>query len=308
MNFEGKRAVSVTARHGGAVKELRAGKEIALCAGAFQSPHLLMLSGVGPAAHLAEHGIDLVADLPGVGENLQDHLDITLGYKSHDHRMLGLSVGNVKYLIQQIFHYRKHRQGLLASPFAEIGAFYKSAPHIEHADIQLNFVVGVVDSHARKIHAGSGYSCHACLLRPRSRGRVYLGSKKPSAYPLIDPMYLSDPEDLEDIVRGAKRMRQILKSKPLSDFIKKELWISENPSDDEWRELIRARAETIYHPVGTCKMGVDDLAVVDPELRVHGVDGLRVVDASVMPNLISGNTNAPTIMIAERAAEFMASA
>ncbi|MEO0342048.1 MAG: GMC family oxidoreductase N-terminal domain-containing protein [Pseudomonadota bacterium] len=308
VNFEGKRAFSVTVQHGRSVKELRANKEIAVCAGAFQSPHLLMLSGVGPAAHLAEHGIDLVADLTGVGENLQDHLDITLGYKSHDHRMLGLSLGNIRYLVQQILLYRKNRQGLLASPFAEMGAFYKSSPNVEQADMQLHFVVGIVDNHARKLHSGSGYSCHACLLRPRSRGRVSLASSNPKAYPLIDPMYLSAPDDLEDLVRGAKRMHEIMKTKPLSGFIKKELWISENPSDDEWRDLIRARAETIYHPVGTCKMGVDDLAVVDSKLRVHGVEGLRVVDASVMPNQVSGNTNAPTIMIAERAAEFIKAA
>ncbi|MEM9715575.1 MAG: GMC family oxidoreductase N-terminal domain-containing protein, partial [Pseudomonadota bacterium] len=308
INFDQGVARSVLCKVNGSQKTITAHREIILCAGAFQSPHLLLLSGIGPADHLREHSIDVVHDLPGVGANLQDHLDVTLGYKSPDSRMLGLGLGNLRHMVDEIAKWRRSKRGMLSTPAAEIGAFFKSSPDLDRADIQLHFVIGIVDSHARKLHRGSGFSCHACLLRPGSRGTVTLASSNPEVAPLIDPNYLSDPSDMTKMIQGAKRMREILHAPEMRDFISKELWIKPNPSDADWEAFVRDRAETIYHPVGTCKMGVDHSAVVSPELKVHGVEGLRVVDASVMPQIISGNTNAPTIMIAERAAEFIKNA
>jgi choline dehydrogenase-like flavoprotein len=162
-----------------------------------------------------------------------------------------------------------------------------------------------VDDHLRKIHIGAGFSCHVCALRPYSRGTVKLKSANPKDAPAIDPNYLSDPRDLDIMIKGAKMVDQILKSPSLAPYRKKEVYTGDVKSDADWERHIRARADTIYHPVGTCKMGTDTMSVVDAKLRVHGLEGLRVVDASVMPTLIGGNTNAPTIMIAERAADFI---
>ena len=195
---------------------------------------------------------------------------------------------------------------MLASPFAEGAAFLKTEPGLDRPDIQLHFVVAIVDDHARKLHLGHGFSCHVCVLRPHSRGHVGLQSADPLAAPAIDPQYLSDPRDLAATIKGAKLMREILQAPPLAPYRHKELHgTRDGMSDADWERHIRARADTIYHPVGTCKMGVDDMSVVNPELKVRGVEGLRVVDASVMPTLIGGNTNAPTIMIAEKAADMI---
>lgn len=167
-------------------------------------------------------------------------------------------------------------------------------------------MIGIVDDHARKLHLGYGFSCHVCTLRPHSRGRVFLQGPDPLAAPGIDPRYLSDPRDLDSAIRGAKMTRQILQAPALQRYRHRELFgTRDGLSDAEWESLIRARADTIYHPVGTCRMGRDAMAVVDPQLRLRGIAGLRVVDASVMPRLIGGNTNAPTIMIAERAADMI---
>ena len=164
----------------------------------------------------------------------------------------------------------------------------------------------MVDDHARKLHLGYGYSCHICVLRPASRGSVTLASADPMAAPTIDPNFLAQDSDLTTLIKGAKMAREIMKTPPLAAYEHKELFgVRDGMTDADWANVIRARADTIYHPVGTCKMGVDDSAVVDPRLRVHGVQGLRVVDASVMPSVTSGNTNAPTIMIAERAADLI---
>ena len=195
---------------------------------------------------------------------------------------------------------------MISTPFAEGAAFLKTDPSLDRPDIQLHFVISVVDNHARRLHAGYGYSCHVCVLRPHSRGEVILQSADPLADPGIDPKFLSDERDLNLTIKGARMSREILKTEPLASYRKRELFgVRDNMTDAEWKEHIRARADTIYHPVGTCKMGMDDMAVVDPALKVHGLDGLRVVDASVMPTLIGGNTNAPTIMIAEKCADMI---
>lgn len=303
--FDGKRAIGVAYRQGGQDKQVMARSEVLLCGGAFNSPQLLQLSGVGRSQDIEPHGIDLVHELPGVGQNLQDHLDFTLAYKSRDRDNFGISLPGSLSLLKHIGNWRKTGRGMIATPFAEGAAFLKTDSSLERADVQLHFVISIVDDHARKLHMGHGFSCHVCVLRPKSRGSVGLTSADPMAAPRIDPQFLSDPEDLATLIKGTRKTRQIMQTAPLASYIHKELFIEEEPDDAALEQHIRARADTIYHPVGTCKMGQDDMAVVDPELKVRGMEGLRVVDASVMPRLIGGNTNAPTIMIAERAADLI---
>ncbi|MDE4099303.1 GMC family oxidoreductase [Phaeobacter gallaeciensis] len=303
--FQGKRATGVAYRKGGQDLTVNAGREVILCGGAFNSPQLLQLSGVGRAEDITPHGIGMVHELPGVGQNLQDHLDFTLAYKSKDRDNFGISLPGSVNLLKHINDWRKTGKGMLATPFAEGAAFLKTDPTLERADVQLHFVISIVDDHARKLHLGHGFSCHICVLRPKSRGSVGLTSGDPMAPPRIDPQFLSDPEDLTTLIRGVRKTRQIMQTPPLQGYIHKELFIEGEPDDAALEQHIRARSDTIYHPVGTCRMGQDEMAVVDPELKVRGMEGLRVVDASVMPRLIGGNTNAPTIMIAEKAADLI---
>lgn len=303
--FEGKRAVGVQYLQHQQSHEVKAAREVILCGGAFNSPQLLQLSGVGREEDIRPHGIEMRHHLPGVGQNLQDHLDFTLAYKSRDRDNFGISLPGSVSLLGHILNWRKTGTGMIATPFAEGAAFFKTDPAGDRADVQLHFVISIVDDHARKLHLGHGFSCHVCVLRPKSRGSVTLESSDPMAAPRIDPGFLSDPEDLDVLMKGVRKTRQIMAAEPLARYIHKELFIEGEPDDAALEQHIRNRADTIYHPVGTCKMGIDDMAVVDPQLRVHGLDGLRVVDASVMPRLVGGNTNAPTIMIAEKAADMI---
>ena len=279
-------------------------REIILC-GVFNSPQLLQLSGVGRPEDLRRQGIEVVHELNGVGQNLRDHPDFILAYKSKDTDLLGLGpVGAVK-LVKDILRWRKDGTGLIASPGAEAGGFLKTDTSLPRPDIQLHFVVSIIDDHVRKLHSGYGFSCHVCVLRPKSFGEVFLQSPDPMAAPGIDPKFLSDPDDLQVLVKGAKMTRAILEAPALAKYRHKELYTKDGMTDAEWESHMRARGDTAYHPVGTCRMGIDDGAVVDLQLRVRGLEGLRVVDASVFPTLIGGNTNAPTIMIAERAADMI---
>lgn len=306
--FEGRRAVGIEAEREGARFTLRATREVVLAAGALQSPQLLMASGVGPAAHLQALGIGVLQDLP-VGENLQDHLDIIINRRADTRELLGFSLSGGARIAGGMWQWRTRRDGVLTSNFAEAGGFVRSGPEVERPDLQLHFIIGMVDDHNRRWHWGNGMSCHSCFLRPYSRGTVRLASPDARAAPLIDPGFLSDARDLEIMLRGFKLTRRIFAQPAFAavrgDDPSRELHFAHVRSDDAIRAAIREHADTIYHPVGTCRMGSDEAAVVDPQLRVRGVSGLRVADCSVMPTLVSGNTNAPAMMIGERAADFI---
>jgi choline dehydrogenase-like flavoprotein len=271
------------------------------------SPQLLMLSGIGPAEPLREHGIAMAHHLPGVGQNLHDHVDVVQVVDApHLTDLFGLSVTGLVNAVKGIFEWRKHRSGLLTTNFAEAGGFIRSAPDEVLPDLQLHFVVGKLVDHGRKTVFGHGYSCHVCLLRPRSRGALTLASADPLAAPRIDPNFLAERNDVQRLVRGFKVMRNILQQPALAGLRGRELASSAQARDDASIEaFIREHADTIYHPVGTCRMGSGPMDVVDAQLRVHGIEGLRVVDASVMPSIVGGNTNAPVIMIGEKAADLV---
>jgi choline dehydrogenase-like flavoprotein len=308
--FEGKRAVGVQVRHGGAVKQLKAKREVLLCAGALQSPQVLMLSGVGAGAQLQRHDIAVVHDLPGVGEHLHDHMDVVQGVHAPALTdLFGLSMSGIAHVVQGIFEWRQQRRGLLTTNFAEAGGFIKSRPEEPLPDLQLHFVIAKLVDHGRKTVFGHGYSCHVCLLHPKSRGSVKLASADPTAAPLIDPNFLAERDDTERMVRGFKLMRRILQQPALAGHRGKEMPASASAqSDEQIEQFIRSYGDTIYHPVGSCRMGSGPMDVVDGQLRVHGLQGLRVVDASIMPSIVGGNTNAPTIMIAEKAADMIKAA
>ena len=305
--LENGRAVSVQIVQDNQVRHIKASREVALCAGALQSPGVLMRSGIGPGAHLQDMGIAVQHDLPGVGQHLQDHLDVVQLVKApHLTDLMGLSVSTLAKMVRAYLQWRKHRSGLLTTNFAEGGAFIKSSQSETLPDLQLHFVTGMLKDHGRARLYGLGYSCHVCVLRPKSRGSVALASADAHAAPRIDPNFLSDPDDLRRLVRGFERMRELLRQPALASLG----GVETSPTKDVMgpkaiEAFIRANADTIYHPVGTCRMGSGPLDVVDSQLRVHGVQGLRVVDASIMPTLIGGNTNAPSMMIAEKAADMM---
>jgi choline dehydrogenase-like flavoprotein len=286
-------------------KTLRARREVILSAGAFQSPQLLLLSGIGNGEALARHGIESRHHLPGVGQNLQDHPDFIFGYLSDSPHFFGTSLKGLPRLLRGIAQYRRERRGPITTNFAECGGFLKTRPDLDIPDIQLHFGMAMVDDHGRKRHGGTGFSCHVCLLRPKSRGSVTLGSADPLAAPRIDPNFLGEEADLEAMVAGFKTTRRLMETPALRALQTRDMFTAEVKTDDDIRRLLRERVDTVYHPVGTCKMGEDPRAVVDSRLRVHGLQGLRVIDASVMPTLTTGNTNAPTIMIGEKGAEMI---
>ena len=308
--IEKKRAVGVEFEHEGQLKQLHAGREVLLSAGALMSPQLLMLSGIGPHEHLVANGIATQHNLAGVGQHLQDHPNVVINtHAPRARELMGISLGGAVDMVKGIFEWRNQRTGMLTSNIAEAGGFIKSSPDEPRPDLQLHFVVGILVDHGRKTILGHGHSCHVCVLRPQSHGSVRLASKDPHAAPLIDPNFLADRDDVERLIRGFRILRNILAQPALEGFGNREFAASASAQTDlQIERFIRDHADTEYHPVGTCRMGNGPQDVVDAELRVHGIQGLRVVDASIMPHLISGNTNAPVIMIAEKASDMIKAA
>jgi choline dehydrogenase-like flavoprotein len=308
--MEGRRATGVEYRQAGQLKQLKAVREVLLSAGALKSPQILMLSGIGPGPELQAHDVAVVHHLPGVGRNLHDHPDVIQVVDAPRlTELFGLSAAALGPLLKSVFEWRNSRTGRLTTNFAEAGGFVRSSPDVPLPDLQLHFVIAKLVDHGRKTSLGLGYSCHVCLLRPESRGSVRLAGRDPLVAPLIDPNFLGERSDIERMVRGFKITRNILGQSALAAFGGRELRSSANArTDEEIEQFIRGHADTIYHPVGTCRMGSGALDVVDSQLRVHGVDRLRVVDASIMPRIVAGNTNAPVIMIAEKAADMIKAA
>ena len=303
--LENGRAVGVAYARGGQEVQARAEREVLLSGGAINSPQLLMLSGIGPADHLQEHGINVAVDSAWVGRNLQDHLDVS----TLNHSTRRVTYDRLSDMKVAFDYFLRGHTGPGTSNIAEAGGFVRSqyAPD-SRADIQFHFIPAMLDDHGRRRLPGDGYTLHACFLRPRSRGRIALASANPADKARIEANYLGDAEgfDLKMLVECAKLSRELFAQKAFDDYRGTPIAPARNDlSDAELTEFIRAKAETVYHPVGTCRMGSDVTCVVDSQLRVNGVQGLRVIDASVMPSLIGGNTNAPTVMIAERASDLI---
>ena len=310
--FEGVRADGVAYSQGARQLYAKAGREVLLCGGAVNSPQLLQLSGLGPEALLHGHGIEVVKDLPGVGENLQDHYLVGCAYRctqpvTVNEQSRGLA------LLREAVKWAVSRRGLLAMSAAHIGAFVKTRPELDSPDVQYHILPA---SMTQSIASGKldldpfpGMTCAPCQLRPESRGSIRIKSSIPTVYPAIRANYLSARLDQETVVESLKIARRLFNAAPLDPFRGAELEPGADvQSDDELLAFARERGNTLYHPVGSCKMGSDPMAVVDAQLRVHGIQNLRVIDASIMPNLVSGNTNAPVIMIAEKAADMIKAA
>jgi len=303
--FEGRRAVGVAYLQDGVVRTVRARREVLIAAGAFQSPQILMLSGIGDTPTLSGLGIVPLHHLPAVGRDLQDHPDFVFSYRSKSVDPFGFSLRGTSRIAREARRYFQGRRGLLTSNMAEGGGFLRTRPGLDAPNVQLHFVVAMVDDHARKFMLGHGVSCHVCLLRPHSRGSVSLASADPRAAPVIDPAFLDDPRDIEDLVEGFRLTRRLMEAPSMARWTTADVHTAHVHTDADIRAVLRRRVDTVYHPVGTCRMGADADSVVDPQLRVRGVDGLRVIDASIMPTLVGGNTNAPTIMIGEKAADLI---
>lgn len=301
--FEGSRACGVRYRRDGQVRTLRARREVVLCAGALQSPQLLQLSGIGPANLLREFGIGIVRDLPGVGENLQDHLQLRVMYKiakpitTNDE--LNSLFGQIKIGLKWLLF----KRGPLAIGINQGGLFTRVLPESTTPDIQFHFATLSADMAGAKPHAWPGCTFSVCQLRPESRGAVAIKSRDPLEAPAMKANYLSTETDCRCAVEGIRFARRLAAAPALKPYISEEYRPGPDAdSDGDLLEFARNYGATIFHPSGTCKMGTDAMAVVDERLRVRGVAGLRVVDCSIMPTLVSGNTNAPAVMIAEKAA------
>ncbi|MFO0695413.1 MAG: GMC family oxidoreductase N-terminal domain-containing protein [Polyangiales bacterium] len=306
--FEGKRAVGVEYVRGGETTRVRARREIVMSSGAFGSPQILMASGVGAGRELQRLGIEVVHDLPGVGQNLQDHISALLVYRSPgNYDTVGISPVGIAKVLRGIWDWRTKRKGLVTSCLAESGVYYRTDPSVEVADMEMELLIGIADDHGRKNHVGHGYSAHLLLARPKSLGEVRLRTPDTRDAPLIDPRYFSDPYDMPTLVKGTQLALDIMNDRAFDPY-RGEMLIHYDRSDPaQIEETLRNHADTEYHVCGTCRMGPDSdaTAVVDARLRVKGVEGLRVADASIMPRVTSNNIHAPVLMIGEKCAAMM---
>jgi len=299
------RVTGVMVRRGKTSEMIYARRGVILSAGAFNSPQILMLSGIGPAQHLKERGIDVVLDRPEVGSNLQDHIDYVSGWSTDSDVPIGGTLKGTLKMAAAIIQHRRKRTGAMTTPYAEAGGFWTVMDDAPAPDVQWHYVPAVLEDHGRENVKGYGFSLHACVLRPESRGTVRLGSKDAAAAPVIDPNFLDDERDIATLREGVRLSHRIVDAPAMQAYNPTDRHPVDLKDDAALDEMIRNRADTVYHPVGTCRMGSDADAVVDPKLKVNGLDGLWIADASVMPKLISGNTNAPSIMIGERCADFI---
>jgi choline dehydrogenase len=304
--FDGRRARAVEYRQHGVLRTASARKEILVSGGAYNSPQLLQLSGVGPAELLKQHGIDVVLDAPGVGNDLQDHMQVRIVMRCPQRITLNDILNHPVRRIMAGARYAAFRSGPLTIAAGTSGAFFKTNPRLASPDVQIHFLPFSTDKMGEKLHAFSGFSASVCQLRPESRGSLRIKSADPAEPPAIRINYLATETDRTAFVEGMKILRKILAAPALKPFVTEE--VEPGPkiaSDEDILNFCRQRGSTVYHPTSTCRMGNDPLAVVDQRLRVRGIEGLRVVDASIMPDLMSGNTNAPTIMIAEKASDMI---
>ena len=304
--IENKRAVGVEIKTGGTLNRISSNKEVIVSAGAVASPTVLLRSGIGPASEITKHGLPVVHELPGVGRNFHDHQAVSITVNTSMTVSYAITVKKLPWIAWNILRYGLTRRGFLAGNMIEGGGFTKTDPRLDRTDMQFGFMPGLRKPDGSFINAGYGYTLAAMMLRPKSRGSVTLSGPKPEDGPLLDPNFFAEPEDIEVMLKGVKTARRMLDAPAFAKYGATEVKPGKAvQSDDELRKFIRDTASTVYHPAGTCKMGTGPDAVVDAQLRVHGLTGLRVVDASIMPVVIGGNTNAPTIMIAEKAADMI---
>jgi choline dehydrogenase len=301
--FEGRRAVGVEYRQGGTTRTARASGEVILAGGAFNSPQLMQLSGLGPAELLRAHGIGVTADMPGVGEDLQDHLQVRIQYRCTEPITMNDVVNSWRQRIGAGLRYALFRKGLLAIGAGYAGGFFRTSPNVATPDVQAHFIIFSGEASGAALHPFPGFIASICQLRPESRGFVRIKSADPAAPPAIQPRYLSDPIDRDTVVAGLKLLRGIMEQPAMQHYIAEERVPGPKlTSDADLLAFARSAGTTVFHPTSTCRMGADANAVVDERLRVRGIGNLRVVDASIMPTVVSGNTNAAVVMIAEKGA------
>jgi choline dehydrogenase len=304
--FDGRRAVGVEISRNGQNASIVARREVIVAAGTINSPQLLLLSGIGPDKELRRHGIEVRHELPGVGENLQDHQDVAVVQSSSKSSLYGLSLRALPWMVLSPFKYVFARRGPWTTNTVEAGAFVRTDPKLAQPDVELILAPALKNQPERLIPRGHGFSIHVSLLQPKSRGRLTLKSPNPTDPPLLTPNFLDHPDDLAGLIRGTKLVRRLIATPAFESYRGAEL--SPGPAvqtDAEIEEWVHSTVATTYHPAGTCKMGTDPMAVVDPEMKVRGLEALRVIDASIMPMVTSGNTNAPVIMIAEKGADMI---
>jgi choline dehydrogenase len=304
--FVGRRAVGIEYHHGGTTRVARAQGEVVLAGGAFNSPQLLQLSGIGPVDLLKSHGIGVVADMPGVGADLQDHLQVRMQYRCTEPITMNDVINSWRHRVGAGIRYCVFRKGLLAIGAGYAGGFFRASPLAATPDVQVHFIIFSGDASGAPLHPFPGFIASVCQLRPESRGFVRIKSADPGIAPAIKPRYLSAQKDRETVVAGMKLLRNIMNQPAMRHYIAEERRPDPScTSDEDLLAFARETGTTVFHPTSTCRMGPDPQAVVDARLRVRGFERLRVVDGSIMPSLVSGNTNAAIVTIGEKGADMI---